>query len=115
MENARIRQLPGQMAALEDDLCTALHEQESRVFFQIKGKQVEFERSIRQAHHKLKIGFFRWLLTNRPQNLITDAGKVLGTHSRYAIFLVYGEATDYEARLEEFRVAFRVALGKKKC
>ncbi len=67
----RITQLVAQMATLEDELRTALHEQESRIFFQIKGKRVEFERSVRIAHRKLKMNFFRWLVTNRPQNLIT--------------------------------------------
>ena len=69
--NDRINQLLIQMAALEAELRTAVHDQESRMFFQIKGKRVEFERSVRQAHHKLKTNFFRWLVTNRPQNLIT--------------------------------------------
>ena len=41
------------------------------MFFQIKGKRVEFERSVQQAHRRLKTGFFRWLTTNRPQNLLT--------------------------------------------
>ena len=194
--NERIAQLLGQMAALEEELRTAVHEQESRMFFQIKGKRVEFERSVRDAHRKLKKNFFRWLVTNRPQNLITGpviyamilplmmvdffvsfyqwacfpiygvakvrrsdyivfdrhslaylnfiekfhctyceygnglmgymgeilarteeyfcpikhAHKVLGTHKRYNRFLAYGDAADYEAKLEEFRVA----LGKAK-
>lgn len=189
--NERIQDLLKQMSALEDELSTALHEQEHRMFFQIKGKRIEFERSVRQAHRRLKTGFFRWLVTNRPQNLITGpiiygmifpllvldlfvsfyqftcfpiyqvakvrrgdyivfdrqhlaylnfiekfhctycaygtglvayigeiiarteqyfcpikhARKALGTHSRYAHFLDYGDAADYEARLEEFRVA----------
>lgn len=189
--NDRIRDLLNQMSALEDELGTALHEQEHRMFFQIKGKRIEFERSVRLAHRRLKTGFFRWLVTNRPQNLITGpiiygmifpllvldlfvsfyqftcfpiyqvakvrrgdyivfdrqhlaylnfvekfhctycaygtglvayigeiiarteqyfcpikhARKALGTHSRYAHFLDYGDAADYEARLEEFRVA----------
>ncbi len=186
----------GQMATLEDELRTALHEQESRIFFQIKGKRVEFERSVRDAHRKLKTGFFRWLVTNRPQNLITGpiiygmaipmvlldlmvtlyqwtcfpiygvtkvrrsdyfvydryhlgflnfiekfhctyceygnglmsymteilarteeyfcpikhAHKILGTHARYRNFLSYGDAKDYAAKLE----AYRVGLGKVK-
>jgi len=194
--NERITQILAQMAALEDDLRSAVHEQESRMFFQIKGKRVEFERSVRDAHRKLKKNFFRWLVTNRPQNLITGpiiyamiipmlmmdgcvsffqwacfpiygikkvrradylvfdrhqlgylnfiekfhctyceygnglmaymreilarteeyfcpikhAHKVLGTHARYNRFLDYGDAADYEARLEQFRVA----LGKAK-
>jgi hypothetical protein len=192
--NDRITQLMAQMAALEDELRTAVHEQESRIFFQIKGKRVEFEHSVKAAHRKLKSGFFHWLVTYRPQNLVTGpiiygmalpllmldafvsfyqwacfpiygiakvrrgdylvfdrhqlgylnaiekfhctyceyangliaylgeivarteeyfcpikhARKVLGTHSRYRRFLAYGDAQDYEARLERYRVG----LGK---
>lgn len=194
--NERISQILAQMAALEGDLRTAVQEQESKMFFQIKGKRVEFESSVKAAHRKLKKNFFHWLVTNRPQNLITGpiiygmifplmmldffvsfyqwacfpiygvtkvrradyivfdrhhlgylnfiekfhctyceygnglmsymaeilarteeyfcpikhAHKVLGTHAHYNRFLDYGDAADYEARLEEFRVA----LGKKK-
>lgn len=194
--NDRIRNLLAQMAALEDELRTALHEQESSVFFQIKGKRIEFEQSIRDAHRRLKTGFFRWLVLRRPRNLITvpliysmivpllmldlcvslyqltcfpiyriakvkradyivldrqhlaylnffdkfhctycaygagliaysaeiiarteqyfcpikHARKVLGSHARYAYFLDYGDAADFEARLE----AFRVALAEEK-
>jgi hypothetical protein len=69
--NDHIKDLLAQMAALEAQLHTAVHDQESRMFFQIKGKRVEFERSVRDAQRQLKTGFFRWLVTNRPQNLIT--------------------------------------------
>ncbi len=34
---------------------------------------------------------------------IKHARKALGTHLRYANFLNYGEAEDYQAKLEEFR------------
>ncbi len=191
-----MRQLLIQMAALEEELRVAVKEQESRMLFQIKGKRIEFEHSIKQAHRKLKTGFFHWLVTYRPQNLITGpviysmivplaivdlcvsfyqatcfpiyridkvrradyivfdrqqleylnfiekfhctycaygtgmiayigeiiarteqyfcpikhARKILGTHSRYAGFLDFGDAADHEARLEEFRVALE---GKK--
>jgi hypothetical protein len=194
--NDRIRHLLDQMSALEDELRTALHERDEPIFFQIKGKRIEFERSIKQVHRRLKTGFFRWLVTNRPQNLITGpiiysmiipivildlfvsfyqvtcfpiygiakvrradyividrqhleylnfiekfhctycayatgliayiceiaarteqyfcpikhARKVLGTHARYARFLDYGDAADFEAKLEEYRVA----LAKEK-
>jgi hypothetical protein len=69
--NERINDILVQMAALEADLRTAVHDQESRMFFQIKGKRIEFEHSVKAAHRKLKKGFFRWVVTNRPQNLIT--------------------------------------------
>ncbi len=192
--NERISLILAQMAALESDLRSAVQEQESKVFFQIKGKRVKFESSVKAAHRKLKKNFFRWLVTDRPQNLVTGpiiyamifpllmldlcvsfyqwacfpiygvtkvrrsdyivfdrhhlgylnfiekfhctyceygnglmsymaeilarteayfcpikhAHKLLGTHAHYNRFLDYGDATDYEARLEEHRVA----LGK---
>lgn len=67
----RIQQLLTQITALEDELRNVLSEQQSSIFFQIKGKRVEFEESIMQTHRKLKKNFFHWLITNRPQNLIT--------------------------------------------
>jgi len=177
------------MALLEEEMATVLHEQESSALFHINGKRVEFEQSIAHAHRRLKQGFFRWLITNRPQNLITGpiiysmiipllildlfvsfyqascfpiyriakvrradyivfdrqqleylnfiekfhctycaygsglvsyvaeivarteqyfcpikhARKIIGTHSRYAPFLAYGDATNYQAKLDEFR------------
>lgn len=69
--NERIRDLFNQMAALEEELGHALRQQENNLLFEIKGKHVEFEHSIKEAHRRLKSGFFHWLLTNRPQNLIT--------------------------------------------
>ena len=194
--NDRIQQLLDQITALEDDLRTALSEQPTSMFFQIKGKRVEFEQSIKETHRRLKTNFFRWLVTNRPQNLITGpiiyamiiplvitdlfitfyqltcfpiygikkvrrsdyviydrqqlqylnfiekfhctycaygsgmiayiseivarteqyfcpikhARKILGTHARYARFLDYGDAYNYEAKLEEYRQA----LNKEK-
>ena len=194
--NERIQHLLDQMSVIEEDLRVALQEQEANALFQIKGKRVEFEESIRQAHRRLKTGFFRWLVAYRPQNLITGpiiygmfvplaildllisfyqaacfpiygiakvtradyfvydrrhleylnfiekfhctycaygnglvayateilarteeyfcpikhARKRLGKHAHYARFLDYGDAADYEVRLEKFRVG----LGKKK-
>ena len=191
-----ISQLLAQMAALEADLVTAVHEQESKIAFEINGKRVEFEDSVKAAHRLLKTNFFRWLVNDRPQNLLTGpiiygmivplllldlcvsfyqwtcfpiygitrvrradylvfdrrqleylnfiekfhctyceygnglmgymreilarteayfcpikhAKKVIGTHARYNQFLAYGDATDYEARLEEMRLS----LGKLK-
>ena len=50
--NDRINGILLQMATLEDELRTAVHDQESRMFFQIKGKRIEFERSVKEAHRK---------------------------------------------------------------
>jgi hypothetical protein len=69
--NDQINQILKQMAALDAELRSAVHDQESRMFFQINGKRIEFEASVKQAHRQLKTSFFRWLVSNRPQNLIT--------------------------------------------
>ncbi|MDA8328944.1 MAG: hypothetical protein M0Z83_08265 [Betaproteobacteria bacterium] len=192
--NDKIRSLLAQIQSLDEELRTALHEQETHLLFEIKGKHVVFEQAVVQAHRKLKRGFVRWVVTDRPQNLITGpiiysmiiplimtdilislyqwicfpiyqiarvrradfvvfdrrhlqylngiekfhctyceyangviayiqeviakteqyfcpikhARKVLGTHTRYAYFLDYGDADDYEAKLEKYRTA----LGK---
>ena len=187
--DSRIRHLLDEIAALEEDLGVALRDQESSALFKIRGKRVEFEEAVREAHGRLKTGFFRWLVTNRPANLITGpiiysmivplvildvfvsfyqatcfpiyritrlrrgdfivfdrqqleylnfiekfhctycayasglvsyvsaiigkteeyfcpikhARRILGSHARYNRFLDYGDAADYEGRLEEFR------------
>lgn len=194
--NEKIRSLLNQITELEDELKATLHEQETSVLFKIKDKRIEFEQSIKLKHRKLKMGLFRWFVTNRPQNLITGpiiygmfvplllmdllvslyqlscfpiygvvrvkrsdyivfdrqhleylniiekihctycaygagllaymneilarteqyfcpikhAHKVVGTHERYSRFLEFGEAKDYEVRLEQYRVA----LGNSK-
>lgn len=188
--NEKIRELMNQIAALDADLRKALQEQEANVRFKIHGKRVEFEESVRQTHLRLKSSFFHWLVTYRPQNLITGpiiysmivplaildlcvsfyqatcfpiyriakvrrgdyfvydrqqleylnfiekfhctycaygngligyvseivarteeyfcpikhARKVLASHARYERFLAYGDAADFEARLEQYRV-----------
>jgi len=71
MSNARIQQILDQITSLEEELHAAINEQQTSIFFQIKGKRIEFEKSIKQTHRKLKRSFFRWLVTDRPQNLIT--------------------------------------------
>ena len=194
--NEKISQLLKQIAILEEDLRIAVHEQETNALFQLNGKRVEFEESIRQTHLRLKKSFFHWVVTYRPQNLITGpiiysmivplaildlfvsfyqatcfpiykitkvrrgdyivfdrqqleylnfiekfhctycaygnglmayvseivarteeyfcpikhAKKVFGKHSHYVRFLPYGEAEDYEAKLEKIRVS----MGEKK-
>ncbi|QDX81566.1 hypothetical protein B9N43_10085 [Denitratisoma sp. DHT3] len=187
----RIRQILSQISALDEELRTALHEQESRLRYKIQGRRVHFEEHIRAAHRRLRMGLVRWLLESRVQSLVSvpiiygmalplvlfdlcitfyqwtcfplygikrvrrrdyfvfdrshlaylnlfekincaycsygngllayaaeitarteqywcpikHARKVLGAHGRYAHFLPYGEAADYQDRLAEFRRA----------
>jgi hypothetical protein len=57
--NDRIHQILGQMAELEDELRSAVHDQESRMFLRTDCQRIKLERSVRQAHRWLKTGFFR--------------------------------------------------------
>jgi len=43
---------------------------------------------------------------------IKHAHKVLGTHARYAHFLDFGEAKDYDAKLDEYRAALARVKNK---
>ncbi|HYN62668.1 MAG TPA: hypothetical protein VET87_24480 [Rubrivivax sp.] len=51
--NERIAQMLAQMAGLDDYLRSAVHGQESRLYFQMKGKRVEFEQTAKAAHQEL--------------------------------------------------------------
>jgi len=70
MKNKRIKYLLEQMEAIEKELNETIHQQEIQFNYSLKGKKVEFESSIKEAHKKLKIGLINWFST-RPQNLIT--------------------------------------------
>jgi hypothetical protein len=69
--NDRIRNLLAQIEALDEQLKNAIREQESNILFRINGKKVEFDENIRQAHRKARRRIIHWLVTDRPQNLIT--------------------------------------------
>lgn len=68
--NARIDHLLQQIRQLEEELRAELSQRSQVIGFTIKGRKVEFERSIRQAHKKLKYSLWRWLGI-RPINIIT--------------------------------------------
>jgi hypothetical protein len=186
--NDRIRNLLAQLESAEQELEHALQEHQVHLNFSIKGKRIEFEKSVKQAHKQVKVGLIKWL-GNRPRNLVTapiiygmifpillldicisiyqaicfpiykiaqvrrsdyivfdhhhlsylnivekshcmyctygngllayateilarteqyfcpikHARKLLGRHAHYAKFLTFGDATDYQAKLEQLR------------
>jgi hypothetical protein len=69
--NNKIQQILDQITALEEELHSAIEQQEGRLRYQIEGKRVTFERAIKEAHLKVKVGVFRWFMTVRPQNFLT--------------------------------------------
>lgn len=69
--NNRIRQILDQISTLEDELRMAIEEHRVNLRYQIEGKRVIFEQALREAHQRVRLGVFRWLLTVRPQNFLT--------------------------------------------
>ncbi|NOQ94968.1 MAG: hypothetical protein GQ547_10095 [Methylophaga sp.] len=67
----RIKQLIEQIKQLEDDLSNELHQHEDALLFHLKGKKVQFEKSVRQAHKQLKTAVIPWLFGIQPRNLLT--------------------------------------------
>ena len=57
----KIRNLLNQISALEDELRTALYEQEDRLLYKIHAKRIHFEDKVRKAHPKLKRSVLRWI------------------------------------------------------
>lgn len=68
--NGRIDQLLQQIRQLEEELRAELNQRSQVIGFTIRGRKVEFERSIKQAHKQFKMSLWRWLGI-RPINLIT--------------------------------------------
>jgi hypothetical protein len=69
--NKRIEDLIAQIKSLEDELLDAIHEGEAKANFTLKGKSIEFAQEVKQAHRKIKRSLMTWLVTDRPQNLLT--------------------------------------------
>jgi hypothetical protein len=69
--SSRVRQLLEQMSALENELRVALNEQEHKVAFQFHGKQVEFERSVEEAHRQIRKTLLKWLGESSPRAILS--------------------------------------------
>ncbi len=54
--NERMRHILEQIKTLEDEIQLELADQRSRLLYQIQGRRIEFERSIREKHKELKLG-----------------------------------------------------------
>lgn len=69
--NDRINQILDKITTLENELYTAIKQQEGRLHYQIEGKRITFEHAIRKSHLKLRMGLFNWLRNVSPRNFIT--------------------------------------------
>ena len=69
--NEQIKNLINKIHGLEEELRTLLYEQQTQFSYKIAGKRVEFEKSIREAHKKLKTSWFYWFINIRLKHLLS--------------------------------------------
>lgn len=69
--NEKIKKLIDKTRELEEELLEIIYEQQSRFSYEIAGKRVKFEKSIREAHKKLKTSWFYWFITISPRHLLS--------------------------------------------
>ena len=69
--NEQIKKIVDKINELEEELRSILYEQQSQFSYKVAGKRVEFEKSIREAHKKLKISWFYWFITVSPKHLLS--------------------------------------------
>ena len=69
--NEQINNLVKQIKELEEELRLALKKQEKDIRYRVIGKRIKFEKKIKQAHKKLKIGIFHWLRSSKLNNILS--------------------------------------------
>jgi hypothetical protein len=71
MSNNRIEEILEQIRELDDELRESLQEQQEKVYYQLKGKKIEFEEAIRQQHGKIRENVFRYLAKSQWRHVIS--------------------------------------------
>jgi len=69
--NEEIKRLVQQLAELEEELRDRLHEQETRILYQLEGTRVEFESQVRSAHEQLRTHVLTWLAGSQLRNILS--------------------------------------------
>jgi hypothetical protein len=67
----RIRGLVQQIHDLEEELRTALHQQEDQVLYEIEGRRVRFKSFVKDAHKQLKTGLVPWFVASSLRNALS--------------------------------------------
>jgi hypothetical protein len=69
--NPRIQKILHDMSALDRELRNALHEQEHRIFFELHGKKVVFEASVREAQRRARTGLVAWMRQSQVRSILS--------------------------------------------
>ena len=69
--NDSTRRILTEIARLEEELATAVHEQQERLHYRVEGSKIRFEKNLRRIHKTLKTGVFTWLRSSELRNVIS--------------------------------------------
>ncbi|MBM9502492.1 hypothetical protein JWG44_19755 [Leptospira sp. 201903071] len=69
--NTKVKNILDRISALEEELKDELREQERHALYELKGGKVLFEKKIREAHRRMRMGILSWIRTSRPQNVVS--------------------------------------------
>jgi len=69
--NEQIKQLLTEIARLEEELATRIHEQQETLHYRIEGSKIRFEENLRKIHHELKTGILPWLRDSEIRNIVS--------------------------------------------
>jgi hypothetical protein len=67
--NTRIKELLEEIRQREEQLAEVLKHQEAALSYRLDGTKVEFEKSVKQAHMRLKTGILRWFWDSELRNV----------------------------------------------
>jgi len=71
MMKPRVRELLEEIRQREEELEDAIKQHEVDFFYRLDGTKVKFERAVKQAHRRFKVGLFRWLWQSDIRNVIS--------------------------------------------
>jgi len=69
--NEKIRQVLSDIAQLEEELSTLIHDQQEQLHYRIEGSKIRFEKHLRRIHKELKTGVFAWLRASELRNVVS--------------------------------------------
>ena len=69
--NSRISELLEEIRKLEEELENVVTTHELDFLYRLEGTKIKFEKTVEQAHRKLKVGIFRWIILSHPLNVIS--------------------------------------------
>lgn len=69
--NENIRKLLSDIAELEEELATVIHDQQERLNYRMEGSRIRFEENLKRVHHELRTGVVAWLRQSELRNVLS--------------------------------------------